>query len=74
MTERSIQKAIAAVIRGRTSFVIAHRLSTIVGADVILAVRDGKIIEKGTHRELMQQKGYYYQLYTRQYEESVWAC
>ena len=73
VTERSIQKAIAAVIRGRTSFVIAHRLSTIVGADVILAVRDGKIIEKGTHRELMQQKGYYYQLYTRQYEESVWA-
>ena len=40
---------------------------------MILAVRDGKIIEKGTHRELMQQKGYYYQLYTRQYEESVWA-
>jgi ATP-binding cassette subfamily B protein len=73
VTERSIQKAIAAVIRGRTSFVIAHRLSTIVGADVILAVRDGKIIEKGTHRELMQRKGYYYQLYTRQYEESVWA-
>jgi ATP-binding cassette subfamily B protein len=73
VTERSIQEAIAAVIRGRTSFVIAHRLSTIVGADVILAVRDGKIIEKGTHRELMQQKGYYYQLYTRQYEESVWA-
>ncbi|MBE5998485.1 MAG: ABC transporter ATP-binding protein [Sarcina sp.] len=73
VTERAIQDAIAAVIRGRTSFVIAHRLSTIVGADVILAVRDGKIIERGTHRELMQQKGYYYQLYTRQYEESVWA-
>ena len=73
VTERVIQDAIAAVIRGRTSFVIAHRLSTIVGADVILAVRDGKIIERGTHRELMQQKGYYYQLYTRQYEESVWA-
>ena len=73
VTERAIQDAIAAVIRGRTSFVIAHRLSTIVGADVILAVRDGKIIERGTHRELMQQKGYYYQLYTGQYEESVWA-
>ena len=73
VTERAIQDAIATVIRGRTSFVIAHRLSTIVGADVILAVRDGKIIERGTHRELMQQKGYYYQLYTRQYEESVWA-
>jgi ATP-binding cassette subfamily B protein len=72
VTERAIQDAIAAVIRGRTSFVIAHRLSTIVGADVILAVRDGKILEKGTHRELMHQKGYYYQLFTRQYEESVW--
>ena len=73
VTERAIQDAIAAVIRGRTSFVIAHRLSTIVGADVILAVQDGKILEKGTHRELMMQKGYYYQLFTRQYEESVWS-
>ena len=73
VTERAIQNAIAAVIRGRTSFVIAHRLSTIVGADVILAVRDGRILERGTHRELMRQKGYYYQLYTRQYEESVWV-
>ena len=70
VTERAIQDAIAAVIRGRTSFVIAHRLSTIVGADVILAVRDGKILEQGTHSELMAQKGYYYQLYTRQYEET----
>ena len=73
VTERAMQDAIAAVIRGRTSFVIAHRLSTIVGADVILAVRDGKILEQGTHRELMHRKGYYYQLFTRQYEESVWA-
>ena len=70
VTERAIQDAIAAVIRGRTSFVIAHRLSTIVGADVILAVRDGKILEQGTHSELMAKKGYYYQLYTRQYEET----
>jgi ATP-binding cassette subfamily B protein len=68
-----MQDAIAAVIRGRTSFVIAHRLSTIVGADVILAVRDGRIVEQGTHGDLMRRKGYYYQLYTRQYEESVWA-
>ena len=66
VTERAIQDAIAAVIRGRTSFVIAHRLSTIVGADVILAVRDGKIVEQGTHRELMRRKGYYHQLYTSQ--------
>ena len=46
---------------------IAHRLSTITDADVILAVKDGKIIEQGTHRELMKQKGYYYSLYTRQF-------
>ena len=69
VTERAIQNAIAAVVRGRTSFVIAHRLSTIVGADVILAVRDGKIVERGTHAELMAQKGYYYQLYSRQFEK-----
>jgi len=73
VTEKAMQDAIAAVIRGRTSFVIAHRLSTIVGADVILAVRDGRIVEQGTHGDLMHRKGYYYQLYTRQYEESVWA-
>ena len=50
---------------------IAHRLSTIVDADVILVVKDGKIIERGRHTELMNKKGYYYQLYTRQYEEMV---
>lgn len=69
MTEKLIQDAIDTVIKGRTSFVIAHRLSTIVDADVILVVRDGKIIEQGKHRELMNQKGYYYDLYTRQYQE-----
>jgi ATP-binding cassette subfamily B protein len=73
VTEKQIQQAVAAVIRGRTSFVIAHRLSTITGSDLILAVQDGRILERGTHRELMRQKGYYYQLFTRQYEESVWA-
>lgn len=71
MTEKMIQDAIHTVIKGRTSFVIAHRLSTIVDADVILVVRDGKIIEQGKHRELMNRKGYYYGLYTRQYEEMV---
>ena len=71
LTEKAIQDAILTVIKGRTSFVIAHRLSTIVDADVILVVRDGKIIERGKHRELMKQKGYYYDLYTRQYEEMV---
>lgn len=69
VTEKKIQNAIAAVIKGRTSFVIAHRLSTIVDADVILVVHDGRIIERGTHRELMMKKGYYYNLYTRQYED-----
>ena len=72
VTEKKIQNAIAILIRGRTSFVIAHRLSTIVDADVILVVRDGRIIGKGTHEELMRERGYYYELYRRQYEELVW--
>ena len=71
VTEKIIQDAIEKVITGRTSFVIAHRLSTIVNADVILVVKDGKIIEKGKHKELMKQKGYYYGLFTRQFENSV---
>ena len=71
VTEKAIQNAISAVTKGRTSFVIAHRLSTIVDADVILVVRDGKIIERGTHHELMKQRGYYYSLYTRQFELSA---
>lgn len=54
------------MIQGRTSFVIAHRLSTIVNADVILAVQGGKIVEQGTHMELMQKQGYYYRLYMQQ--------
>lgn len=71
LTEKAIQDANFTVIKGRTSFVIAHRLSTIVDADVILVVKDGKIIERGKHAELMQAHGYYYDLYTRQYEEMV---
>ena len=71
LTEKAIQDAIETVIKGRTSFVIAHRLSTIVDADVILVVQDGKIIERGRHRDLMRKKGYYYDLYTRQYEEMI---
>ena len=73
VTEKAIQNAIDTVIRGRTSFVIAHRLSTIVDADVILVVKDGRIIGRGTHAELMKEKGYYYELYTRQYEELLWG-
>lgn len=71
LTEKAIQDAIFTVIKGRTSFVIAHRLSTIVDADVILVVKNGKIIERGKHAELMHAHGYYYDLYTRQYEEMV---
>ena len=69
VTERLIQDAIEKVMAGRTSFIIAHRLSTIRHADVILVVHDGKIIESGTHRSLMNAKGAYYQLYTHQYRE-----
>jgi len=70
LTERKIQKAIQTVIKGRTSFMIAHRLSTVVDADIILVVREGRIVEKGTHKELMKNKGYYYDLFTRQFQES----
>ena len=69
VTEKKIQDAIGIVTKGRTSFVIAHRLSTIVDADIILVVQDGKIIEREKHSELMKQKGYYYELFTRQFEE-----
>lgn len=63
-TERLIQQAISRTLVGRTSFIIAHRLSTIKHADLILVVRDGRIIERGTHEELLDMKGYYYSLYT----------
>lgn len=71
VTEKKIQDAIAHLMKGRTSFVIAHRLSTIRQADLILVIRDGKIAEQGTHRELIAAKGEYYNLYTRQYQEEV---
>lgn len=66
-TEVLIQKAMDKLMRGRTSFVIAHRLSTIVDADVILVLRDGQIVEQGRHKELLDRRGFYYQLYTSQY-------
>ena len=71
VTEKLIQDAIEHLMKGRTSFVIAHRLSTIRQADVILVVRDGKIIEQGKHAELMRQRGYYYNLYTKQFTEEL---
>ena len=69
ITEQRIQSAIDTIIKGRTSIVIAHRLSTVRNADLILVVRDGKIVEQGKHDALIAQKGYYHSLYTRQYEE-----
>ncbi|MBP7059978.1 MAG: ABC transporter ATP-binding protein [Lachnospiraceae bacterium] len=71
VTEKAIQNAITVITKDRTSFVIAHRLSTIVDSDVILVVSDGKIIERGNHSELMANQGHYYDLFTRQYVESV---
>lgn len=68
-TEQLIHKATQKLLKGHTSFVIAHRLSTIRNADVILVVKDGKIIEQGTHKELLAQKGYYHDLYYKQFEE-----
>ena len=73
MTEAKIQAAMESVTAGRTSLMIAHRLSTVRNADVILVVRDGKIVEQGTHPELLRKKGYYYELYTRQYEDETTA-
>ncbi len=68
-TERLIQEATELLLKGRTSFLIAHRLSTIRRADRILVVRDGAIVEQGTHEELIRQKGYYRDLYRRQFEQ-----
>ena len=67
-TELLIQKAMDRLMGGRTCFVIAHRLSTIVDADCILVIRDGQIVEQGTHRELLEQKGFYYELFNSQYK------
>ena len=71
LTEAKIQGAMDAVTAGRTSIMIAHRLSTVRDADIILVVRNGKIVEQGTHPELITRKGYYYELYTKQYEEET---
>ena len=67
-TEQRIQKAMYALMEGRTCFVIAHRLSTIQNADVILVVKDGNVIEQGNHDALMAQKGFYYSLYRSQFD------
>lgn len=69
ITENLIQQAIDMLMQGRTNFVIAHRLSTIRNADIILVVHDGKIIERGTHDELIKQRGTYFDLYLKQFRE-----
>jgi ATP-binding cassette, subfamily B, multidrug efflux pump len=68
-TEQIIQKALATLLKGRTSFVIAHRLSTITNADKIVVIHDGKIVEQGTHTELLANQGMYYELYKTGFQD-----
>ena len=70
-TELLVQQAMNTLMEGRTSFVIAHRLSTIRNADLILVMQDGNIVESGSHRELLSQKGIYAELYNSQFEEGI---
>ena len=69
-TEELIQKAMDKLMENRTSFIIAHRLSTIKNADIILVLKDGDVIEKGNHEELMAKGGFYADLYNSQFSES----
>ena len=69
-TEERIQKAMDNLMKGRTSFVIAHRLSTIKDADMILVMKDGDIVEQGTHDELLARNGFYADLYNSQFEQA----
>jgi ATP-binding cassette, subfamily B, multidrug efflux pump len=70
-TERLIQHALEVLLEGRTSFVIAHRLSTIRHADQVLALKDGEIVERGTHDELLAARGFYYELYNSQFRREA---
>jgi len=67
MTEMRIQRAFAKIMEGRTSFIVAHRLSTILDADLILVMNHGSVIEQGTHAQLMERRGFYYNLYNSQF-------
>ena len=73
LTEAKIQAALEGVTAGRTCLMIAHRLSTVRNADMILVVKNGRIVEQGTHAQLLQLKGYYFELYTRQYTDEATA-
>lgn len=68
-TELKIQKSFQLLMKGKTSFIVAHRLSTIMDADIILVLKDGKIIEQGNHKELLKKKGFYFELYNSQFSE-----
>jgi len=68
-TEQVIQKALARLLKGRTSFVIAHRLSTITSADKIVVIEGGRIVEQGTHAELLEKRGKYFELYQTGFQE-----
>jgi ATP-binding cassette subfamily B protein len=70
-TEILIQKAMDHLMEGRTSFIIAHRLSTIRNADMILVMKDGDIIEQGTHEELLEKNGFYADLYRSQFAQTA---
>ena len=70
-TENMIQHAIDVSLKGRTSFMIAHRLSTIVSADLILVMNHGEVVESGTHHELLEKKGYYFELYRNQFQKEL---
>ena len=72
-TEIRIQEALLKLMEGRTSFVIAHRLSTIRKADQVLVIRDGQIVERGTHDSLLSERGFYYNLYMSQFKGQVLA-
>lgn len=71
LTEKLVQDAVEKIMENRTSFIIAHRLSTVKTADIILVVSDGKIIERGTHKELLAKKGHYYDMYLKQFSEEA---
>jgi ATP-binding cassette subfamily B protein len=73
-TEMQIQRALLELMKGRTSFVIAHRLSTIRSADQVLVIDDGRIIECGTHEELLEKRGFYHRLYTSQFRGETAAA
>jgi len=73
-TEIRIQEALLRLMKGRTSFVIAHRLSTIRNADQVLVIRDGRIVERGTHGELLAQRGFYHHLYMSQFKGLSYGC